>query len=666
MCKMLIRILLISYFIFFSNCVFSKDIPIIVITASKKPQSLSTVGTSVTILDEKFFNDTNEYFLGDALATTSTSANFFQSGGHGTASAIQLRGMPKRYSTVYIDGVKMSDPSSVSNDFDFNNILTSQVSRVEILKGNQSSIYGSGAIGGTIHITTKKGELGFNKDINYSTGSNDTHNLSTSISGGDLSKKYFFGLQRFHTDGISQMTHNDEKDRYRNNGLIASFSNKFSETLEFQSNARVSETYLQYDAVCVSNLFGCSPSRDHSEEVDAVESSANVSLIYKPVKNFKNKFTFANTYIKRIYAGAPGSKNTQQDNYYGDRYAILYQGEYNFNMDNSVIFGLEREDDQMGYNKDGTGRIDSNAYVTSKYFDYQSRITKNLYGTFGARFDEHSLAGNGSNEDSHRVTLAYIFNDNTTKLKSSYGTGYRFPSLYEMLYVWNSRNNCNGGGNKCGDVGYRSAENSRSYDFGIEKSIHPNLYIDLTYFNILYKDALEGWVGNNAAGSGSTTQNSPSKTKSQGLEFKSKFKFNEMLNFDFNYTYTQTYDGAEQDNPDTTMINSQMVRVPRNIVNLVTNLKVPGYKDLNITLKTKWSDEARDYGNGNGNRNGSQSFADAELESYLVNDLSIKYNYLNRYNLYFDVINILDKKYETAQDYTQMDRSFNFGIKTIY
>ena len=82
---------------------------------------------------------------------------FFKMGGHGATSAIQLRGLPKRYSTVYIDGVKMSDPSSVSGDFDFNHILlTSQISRVEILKGNQSSVYGSGAIGGTINITTKK------------------------------------------------------------------------------------------------------------------------------------------------------------------------------------------------------------------------------------------------------------------------------------------------------------------------------------------------------------------------------------------------------------------------------------------------------------------------------------------------------------------------------
>ena len=201
------------------------------------------MGTSVTILDDKFLSNSTEHFLGDVLSTSSTSSNFFQSGGHGTASAIQLRGMPKRYSTVYIDGVKMSDPSSVSGDFDFNNILTSQISRVEILKGNQSSIYGSGAIGGTIHIFTKQGKTGFQKDIEYVAGSYDTHNLSTSLSGGNEKSKYYLGLQRFQTDGISQMTHNDERDRYRNNGLIASYSKKFTDKIELQSNVRVAETY---------------------------------------------------------------------------------------------------------------------------------------------------------------------------------------------------------------------------------------------------------------------------------------------------------------------------------------------------------------------------------------------------------------------------------------
>ena len=196
-----------------------------------------------------------------------------------------------------------------------------------------------------------------------------------------------------------------------------------------------------------------------------------------------------------------------------------------------------------------------------------------------------------------------------------------------------------------------------------EKTINPNLFIDLSYFNIKYEDALEGWSGNNAAGSGSTTQNSPSTTKSQGVEIISNYKLNDLLNFGLNYTYTQTYDGAEQDNPNNSYVNSQMVRVPRNIINLITNIKFPSYKNLDLTLRTKWSDKARDYGNGNANRNGSQSFSDAELESYLVNDLSIKYNLFNSYDLYFDIVNITDKKYETAQDYSQINRSFNFGLK---
>ena len=282
------RIKLLTYIflliLYFSSKILYAEIPVIVIAPSKKAQSLSTVGTSVTVLDETFFKNSNNFFLGDALSGNTTSANFFQSGGHGTSSAVQLRGLPKRYSTVYIDDVKMSDPSSVSNDFDFNNILTSQVSRVEILKGNQSSVYGSGAIGGTINIITKKGEPGFHKNINYSSGSNGTHNLSVSFSGANENDNFYIGLERFQTDGISAMTHNDEKDRYRNNSLTANYNHVFSDKLKFQSNVRVAETYLQYDKELDT------ATATHSEEVDGLESSSNVALIYKPNDKFTGKF----------------------------------------------------------------------------------------------------------------------------------------------------------------------------------------------------------------------------------------------------------------------------------------------------------------------------------------------------------------------------------------
>ena len=153
----------------------------------------------------------------------------------------------------------------------------------------------------------------------------------------------------------------------------------------------------------------------------------------------------------------------------------------------------------------------------------------------------------------------------------------------------------------------------------------------------------------------------PGNVRSQGLELVSRWNVNNNLNFALNYTYTSTYDGAEQDDPDksSSYTNAQMVRVPRNMVNLRTNFKIPNYENLNFTLNTKWSDEARDYGNGN------RSYNDERTDDYLVNDLMIKYNLWNEYNIFFDVTNLLDEKYETARDYSQLGRSFNLGFKKI-
>ena len=635
MLKKILKIFIILVLPF--NAVFAADIPIIVIAPSKKAQSVSTVGTSVTVLDETFFKNSNELFLGDALSTNSTSINFFQNGGHGQTSAIQLRGMPKRYSTVYIDGVKMSDPASPSNDFNFNHILTKNIARVEILKGNQSSVYGSGAIGGTINITTKKGEPGFQKNIQYNNATHGTHNLSLSLSGADDNDDFYVGIERFQTDGMSAMTHNDEEDRYRNNTIVANYGRKFSDKIKFESNLRVAETYSQYDKEVDT------ATADHSEELDALQSSANISLVYEPNSQFTNKLTLSNAYIERIVAETPNSGNTAQDNYYGTRYGFMYSGNYNFNLDNSVVFGFEREEDKMGYNKNMSGRKDDHAYVTSTYFDYQSRVTNNIYATLGSRFDEHKHAGN---EDSHRATLAYLFDDKTTKLKSSYGTGFRFPSLYELNWLNSFKSSM-------------KAETSESFDFGIEKSfLNSGLSFDATYFNIKYNDTLEGWKGSGDW----TTHNFPGVVKSQGLELDGKWLKSDQLNFGLNYTYTSTYDGAEQDDPDknASYFMTEMVRVPRHLINLKTNFKIPGYKDLDFSLNTKFSDDARDYGNGN------RTWRDERLDDYIVNDLSIKYNLWNSFDLFLDINNILDEKYETVRDYSQMDRSFNFGIRRSY
>ena len=134
------------------------------------------------------------------------------------------------------------------------------------------------------------------------------------------------------------------------------------------------------------------------------------------------------------------------------------------------------------------------------------------------------------------------------------------------------------------------------------------------------------------------------------------------LKFNLNYTYTSTYDGAEQDDPNknNSYTNAQMVRVPRNIINLRTSFQSPSDKNLTYELNSKWSDMARDYGNGN------RTYNDERIDDYFVNDLSINYKLWDSYNLFFNITNIFDEKYETVRDYSQLNRSFNVGIKKVY
>ena len=625
----------------------ASDIPIIVIAPSQKPQSKSTVGTSVTVYDESVIGKSNDYFLGDVLGDGTTSFNYFQTGGHGSTSGIQLRGLPKRYSTVYIDGVRQSDPSSVSDDYDFSHLLKNSISRVEILKGNQSSVYGSGAMGGTINITTKKGKPGFQRDIVYNTGSYGTHNLGVSMSGANEKNDFYFGLERYITDGISAMDNNSETDGYRNNSIVANFGHKFNDKFKLENNFRLMDALIEYDTVADKGV-----SKEDDEELTQSDFSFSTALKYNPSEKFNNSLTFSKYHVERT----ANEYTDAQDDYKGSRKSLTYLGNYNFDLDSSVVFGAETEFDTMNFTQNSTFTAfnKEGAATNSVYADYQKRFTENIYATFGGRMDDHSLVGE---EGSYRTTLAYLFDDKTTKIKGSYGKAFRFPSLYELYYVSGAhpkvRENI-------------KAETSKGFDIGFEKSFFDQgINVDLSYFNIKYFDAIEGWAGNTEYYIWGNTRNNSSTTKAQGIELLTNWKTNEQLDFDLNYTYTSTYDGAEHDNPDllSSYTNSQMVRVPRHFLNLATNYTFPNEK-LNLSLKTKISSKVRDYGNANEPANGS--FDDVKLNSYMVNDLSLNYNLWGVYDVFFDVVNLFDKKYNTALQYSQMDRSYNFGIKRKY
>ena len=569
--------------------------------------------------------------------------NYFQSGGYGTNAGIQLRGLPKRYSTVYIDGVKMSDPSSPTNDFYFNHLMKNSIERVEILKGSQSSLYGSSAIGGTINLFTKKGREGHHNNIEFSNASNATKNFNISFDGKNNNYDYFIGANKFLTDGISAMNDNNEKDKYYNDGVVANLGYNFSDKIKLENSLRYTDTFLEYDEV--------TSGRADINNTDDEEGSFTLKLI-RDDGNFKNILSYNNTYIKRSTTGYTGSK----DLYTGYRNAFNLLGEYNFNYDTKIVYGLDNEFDKANFTTWAvTGNLVTDEAIYSQYVDLQFRPAEKLYSTIGFRRDDHTTAGDYG---TGRITFAYK-PDNKTKLRSSFGTGIRYPTLNDYFYDTNVQNK--------EDL---TPEKSKSFDVGLETFFDKyNLNLGVTLFNLSYDDNISNWEGNTDRGNtsgGSVIDNSAGKIKSKGLEITSLWKPQNNLSYNLGYTLTDAYDGEDCDDPDyakwqanySQCLDEMPVRVPRHSINASVNNKFSN--KINTSLQIKYASERRDYGNGN------NGFNDVLLGDYLTVDLFGNFNIFENYDMYFSVTNLLNENYEEAFQYSTGKQSFNWGIKRVY
>ena len=142
----------------------------VVVVANRAPEPLSRVGNSVTVLDQQAIQDSQKVDMGALLATT-PGITFSRTGGPGNSTSVYIRGADSDHTVVLIDGVVLNDPSLTGGNFDFGNLLVGDVSRIEILRGAQSTLYGSQAIGGVINIITTEPQPGLGADVQAEGGS---------------------------------------------------------------------------------------------------------------------------------------------------------------------------------------------------------------------------------------------------------------------------------------------------------------------------------------------------------------------------------------------------------------------------------------------------------------------------------------------------------------
>ena len=638
---MMSRIFVFLYFVLFSNSLFSKEIPVIVISAGKTQQSYSSVGSQVTIIDTDTIKNSSNSFLTDLLNDQVQGLNMFSLGGRGTNTGIQMRGLPKRYTTIYIDGVKMYDPSTPDNSFYAEGLFKDSIDRIEILKGSQSTLYGNSAVGGTINIFTKKGRLGKHQNAEVRASENNSQDIFYSIDGADEKQSYFVGLNYYSTDGISAMSNDSEKDPYENNSLTANHTYQISENNVFENYLTLKDSYLKYDEPTAG--------RD-----DTKNSSDNFEVHYNfkfknTHNNFKNTFGLNKSGTSRMVTNYKNREHT----YEGFKNMLTYLGEYNFNLGNKIVYGSDIEFFKAKYPTDPGVYKTHDEEIHSQYVDYQFRPYENIFATIGGRNDRHTLSGD---EQSYRITGAYDLG-NKSKIRSSYGTGFLFPSIYESgEYAWTNQNG--------EDI---NAEKTTSFDIGYETYFNSlNLNLNVTYFDILVEDPI---MGSNTT---NFQDNVPgAENKSKGIELSTNWTDKKKLNIGFNYTLTKSYSGMDCDKPEKDKwgytscldtghgwLESAMVRVP--IHALSSKINYQFNRDLDGSLMLTYKGRTRDYGGTD------YSFKDQILDEYLLVDLMGSYKISGDYNLNFSLKNIFDKNYENSLDYSGTPRTMNIGLRKAF
>ena len=173
----------------------------------------------------------------------------------GQNKTVSIRGGRNRQVLILIDGVRVSDPSRIDNDFNLNFLDLSQIESIEILKGASSTLYGSSAAAGVIHIKTKTSAPGFRASLQSSTGSQNSQETKRNLNLCNNSLRLSQGGEKFRanadvshhsTTGMSAVV-GTETDPFDHLNLGTSFEYKGKTKFEVKAGYDHSTINSDYD-----------------------------------------------------------------------------------------------------------------------------------------------------------------------------------------------------------------------------------------------------------------------------------------------------------------------------------------------------------------------------------------------------------------------------------
>ncbi len=500
-------------------------LPDVVVSASRVPVLSREVGSAVTVITAEEIERKQVRIVSDILREVPGIA-VSRSGTVGTKTQLRIRGAEANQTLVIIDGVEVNDPSGDS-EFDFGNLLASDIERIEVLRGPQSALYGSDAIGGVINIITKKGRGPVTGVLTLDGGSFRTGQASASLRGGGDQYHFSLGATGFRTDGVSiarESEGNTESDGHRNQTYNVKLGVIPLENLEIDLIGRYVNATVETDPQPA--VAGVITTVDGDEETDTTQRTGRAQMKYTVFDGTWEHILGAAINEEKRDSFTNGAVTFEAD---GEKARIDYQTNVFFktpslaHASHTLTFLAERENEaQVTRSAFGGSDLDITNY--GYVGEYRVGLWDRLFLSGSARRDDNEIFDDAT---TFRTTAAYLHRDTGTRLHGSYGTGVKNPTLFELF----------GFGPDFVPNPDLKPEESKGWDIGIEQTfLDDRAIIDVTYFNNRITDLIQG--------AGNTAINLEGTTRIEGVEFVANVELFDGLRFTGQYTYTSGQDAT--------------------------------------------------------------------------------------------------------------------------
>ena len=603
------------------------------VTAARAPVRLDHVAGAITVISKQDIEQQNAVYVSDLLQAV-PGLNVSRQGSAGNLTQVRIRGSEANQVLVIIDGIEVNDPARGS-EFNFAHLSAADIERIEILRGPQSSLWGSDALAGVINIiTTKTLE---NRKFLAASSYGSEHSYEGNL-------KYFTETEIFKlalsgnfidTNGFNIATTGQERDGYDNATLNLNTESYVNQNLVIGASARYTNASNEFDPAPLGVPI------DGFGKID-------VEQIY--ARAFLNAFTFNERWVHLLEASITDTSNDSTDELFGaskseaTKEKFSYQSTITlprsneFNLEQSITFALEREQERFTQQGASFPGFDPNQRQKITNYSKVAEYRMNLFDrwTISASL-RHDDNDEFENQNTYRIGVNYLLPSTGTKIYLTHGTGAKNPTFTELFGF--APNNFIGNPDL-------EPETSESWEVGIfQEFFDKRLQIDAAIFQ---EDLIDEIQTIFLPTFQSTVINNKSRSDRNGVELSVRGQLSNSLALGGAYTYLDAIEPDALDNERT-----EIRRPAHQCSAFVNYLFLAARTNLNISINH--IGDRRDIDFSSGNR--------VTLDEYTRIDASLNYQAHEKIKLYARINNLLDEEYQDVFGFESEEFSGLIGLE---